>query len=155
MGFLIAINQLQTSGSLLSNTYRFNILMYLSKILLLFLPYIKARDTWRWRCQTGTEYQAMFVQHVQMHIPCYSLRRVFYLFFPFGHTHSIWKFRRPGIKPTPQQQPALQKWWCWVLNLLNHRGTPGLSYLRLMCPRLLFWRHLRVLRITSRDYTML
>ena len=30
----------------------------------------------------------------------------------------------PGIEPTPQQQPKLQQWQCWIPNLLSYKGAP-------------------------------
>ena len=50
----------------------------------------------------------------------------------FGHVHDMQKFPRPGIKPTPQQQPEPLQWQCWIL---NHCATGNSK----SCP---FWRNL-------------
>ena len=36
---------------------------------------------------------------------------------------------RPGIKPTPQQQPRPLQWHCQILNSLCHKKTPETKYL--------------------------
>ena len=34
---------------------------------------------------------------------------------------------KPGIEPTPQQQPKLLHWKYWILNWLSHQGTPEIE----------------------------
>ena len=41
---------------------------------------------------------------------------------------------RPGIEPTPQQQPKPQQWQCWILNLLILTLNKGTS-----CPYSFQW----------------
>ena len=57
--------------------------------------------------------------------PVLGLRRFFCLFVCFFQPHpKQMEVPRPGMEPTPQQQPQPLQWQCWVLSPLSHKRTP-------------------------------
>ena len=51
----------------------------------------------------------------------------FFFFFFFLAEPMACGSSKPGIEPTPQQQPKLLHWKSWILNWLSHQGTPEIE----------------------------
>ena len=79
----------------------------LTKLLTFAGEFITER-IWRQRCQTGTAYQAMLVQHRGMGIPCHLLRRAFLCIYLFSLR---WVFAAALKLPLGAARRACSRLW--------------------------------------------
>ena len=98
-----------------------------ASLVLLFSFYIQGFNYWVFKAQIKYHISLIFLIHS-------ASRDIFpSSFLPsFSFLPCLWhaKLSRPGIEPTPQQWPKPQWWQCWILNLLNLKGTPRDLFLK-------------------------